>query len=102
MAMKEKTLIFIPYQDSDNYYSDGIMTREFAMLYLLWNLGYKKIINIKKPRTALDRKQYNINESFFPEGTIEKNVKSILDQSTTIQHLPIFNANQIIKSVAGG
>ena len=41
MKEKEKVLVFIPYQDSDNFYSDGIMTREYAMLYLLWNAGYK-------------------------------------------------------------
>ena len=60
--MKEKVLIFIPYQDTDNFYSDGIMTREYAMLYLLWDSGYRKIINIKKPITWLDKKRYKINE----------------------------------------
>ena len=58
--MKEKVLIFIPYQDTDNFYSDGILTREYAILYLLWSNGYKKIINIKKPRTWLDKKRYFI------------------------------------------
>lgn len=94
--MKEKVLVFIPYQDSDNFYSDGIMTREYAMLYLLWNAGYKKVINIKKPRTFLDRKRYKVNESFYPEGTIEGKIKSILDQSITVQLLPILNLKQII------
>lgn len=94
--MKEKVLVFIPYQDSDNFYSDGIMTREYAMLYLLWNAGYKKVINIKKPRTFLDRKRYKVNESFYPEGTIECKIKSILDQSITVQLLPIFNLKQLI------
>ena len=56
--MKEKTLIFIPYQDTDNFYSDGIMTREYAMLYMLYQAGYKKVINVKKPRTFLDKKNY--------------------------------------------
>lgn len=94
--MKEKVLVFIPYQDSDNFYSDGIMTREYAMLYLLWNAGYKKVINIKKPRTILDRKRYKVNESFYPDGTIECKIKSILDQSITVQLLPILNLKQII------
>lgn len=93
--MKEKVLVFIPYQDSDNFYSDGIMTREYAMLYLLWNVGYKTVINVKKPRTFLDRKRYKINETFYPKGTIENQIKSILDQSITIQLLPLFSLKQL-------
>lgn len=94
--MKEKVLVFIPYQDSDNFYSDGILTREYAMLYLLWNAGYKNVINVKKPRTCLDRKRYKINESFYPEGTIERKIKHILDRSITIQMLPFFNLKQLL------
>ena len=95
--MKEKVLIFIPYQDADNFYSDGIMTREYAMLYLLWNEGYKTVINVKKPRTFLDRKKYQINSDYFLNGTKESIIKNILDKSNTIQYLPWFNFNQIIK-----
>ena len=95
--MKEKTLIFIPYQDTDNFYSDGIMTREYAMLYMLYQAGYKKVINVKKPRTFLDKKNYHIHNEYYPEGTKEFEIKQILDESETIQYLPLFNLNQIIK-----
>lgn len=94
--MKEKVLIFIPYQDTDNFYSDGILTREYAILYLLWSNGYKKIINIKKPRTWLDKKRYFIHDEYYPEGTIEAVVKSILDESETIQYVSPISCNQII------
>lgn len=92
----EEKLIFIPYQDSDNFYSEGILTREFAMLYMLYNHGYKHILNVKKPRTYLDKKKYQINLDFYPEGTVERKVKDILDQAKTIQHLPKFSINQIM------
>lgn len=94
-VMKEKVLVFIPYQDSDNFYSDGILTREYAILYLLWNAGYTKVINVKKPRTYLDKKRYKVNESFYPEGTIECKIKHILDKSITAQMLPFFNLKQL-------
>ena len=64
MSKKEKGLIFIPYQDTDNFFSDGILTREFAILYLLWKHGVKEVINVKKPRTFLDRKHYQIKKEF--------------------------------------
>ena len=95
--MKEKVLIFIPYQDTDNFYSDGIMTREYAMLYLLWDSGYRKIINIKKPRTWLDKKRYKIHEEYYPRGTKEATIKEILDDSKTIQYLPPFSIAQILQ-----
>lgn len=96
-AMREKVLIFIPYQDTDNFYSDGIMTREYAMLYMLWNEGYKNVINIKKPRTLLDKKNYIIHNEYYPEGTIECQIKKILDKSPTIQYLPLFSVIQVLK-----
>lgn len=95
--MKEKILIFIPYQDTDNFYSDGIMTREYAMLYLLWEAGYKTVINVKKPRTWLDKKRYQIHNEYYPDGTKEALIKKILDESKTIQYLPMFNFHQILK-----
>lgn len=94
--MQDRVLVFIPYQDSDNFYSDGILTREFAMLYMLYQHGYNKVINVKKPRTILDKKRYIINDSFYPEGTVEYQVKKILDNSKTIQYLPIISIEQII------
>ena len=94
--MKGKTLIFIPYQDSDNFYSDGILTREFAMLYLLYQQGYTEVINVKKPRTVLDKKRYKVNESYYPEGTIESKVKVILDNSNTVQQLPLLSIQQVL------
>lgn len=93
--MEEKTLIFIPYQDSDNFFSDGILTREFAVLYMLWSAGYKKIINVKKPRTFLDKKRYKIKEDYYPIGTIENKVKKILENSETIQYQPFINMDQL-------
>ena len=95
--MQEKTLIFIPYQDSDNFFSDGIMTREFAMLYLLWDAGYKNVINIKKPRTLLDKKRYKVHEEFYPEGTKEACIRKILDHAQTVQYLPPFSMMQLAK-----
>lgn len=95
--MKEKTLIFIPYQDTDNFYSDGIMTREYAMLYLLFQIGYKNVINVKKPRTYLDKKKHVVHDEYYPNGTKELEIKNILDHSETVQYLPIFNLNQVIK-----
>lgn len=95
--MKEKVLVFIPYQDSDNFLSDGILTREFAMLYLFWEKGFKSVINVKKPRTVLDRKRYCINDKYYPEGTIENKIKTILENSITIQYLPAISLNQIVK-----
>jgi teichuronic acid biosynthesis glycosyltransferase TuaH len=95
--MEEKTLIFVPYQDSDNFLSDGILTREFAMLFLFWQAGYQKILNIKKPRTFLDKKWYQIKSEYYPKGTIEEVVKNILDESKTIQYSPIIDLEQILK-----
>lgn len=94
--MNDKILIFIPYQDSDNFYSDGILTREFAILYMLYKYGYTTVLNIKKPRTILDKKRYVINESFYPEGTIENYIKEILDKAQTIQYLSIISARQLV------
>lgn len=94
--MKNKVLIFVPYQDSDNFMSDGILTREFAMLYLFWNAGYRKIINIKKPRTFFDKKSYEINNDYYPEGTVELDLKNILYSSKTVQYLTVINLRQII------
>lgn len=95
--MKNKSLIFIPYQDSDNFLSDGILTREFSMLYLLWDAGYKKVINVKKPRTCLDKKKYSIVEDYYPNGTKEYCVKVILENSSTIQYLPLLSLRQILQ-----
>lgn len=95
--MREKVLIFIPYQDTDNFYSDGIMTREYAILYLLWKNGYKNVINIKKPRTFLDKKSYVIHDEYYPLGTVEHKIKRILDDALTLQYLPIFSINQVFK-----
>lgn len=95
--MTEKILIFIPYQDSDNFYSDGIMTREYAILYLLWNVGYKTVINVKKPRTWLDKKRYQIHEEYYPNGTKEAIIKEILDESKTIQFIQPVSILQLIK-----
>lgn len=95
--MSDKQFVFIPYQDSDNFYSDGILTREFSMLYIFWKKGYKDVINIKKPRTFLDKKRYVINGKFYPDGTVENKVKEILDTSETLQYLPIFSIRQIQK-----
>lgn len=95
--MNDKTLIFIPYQDSDNFFDDGILTREFAMLYLFWSAGYKKIINVKKPRTFLDKKRYKVVNANFPDGTVECEVKKILEAAQTIQELPFFSFEQVVK-----
>ena len=94
--MSRKILIFIPYQDTDNFYSDGILTREFAILYMLYNAGYKNVVNIKKPRTILDKKRYTIDESNYPKGTIEYNVKQIVDHAITLQNLKFFSLEQIV------
>lgn len=90
-----KKIIFIPYQDSDDYYSNGILTREYSILYMLFEMGCNKLINIKKPRTSLDKKKYRISNEMFPEGTIENQIKGILDQSVTIQYLLPFSFKQI-------
>lgn len=95
--MKSKVLIFVPYQDSDNFLSDGILTREFAMLYLFYLSGYQKVINVKKPRTVLDKKRYEIHEEFYPNGTVESKVKTILDTSETIQYKPFINIRQLLE-----
>lgn len=93
--MGNKTLIYIPYQDTDNFYSDGILTREFAMLYLLYNMGFEQVINIKKPRTFLDRKKYSVHEDFYPEGTVEHEVKKICDSAETYQYITGFSMDQV-------
>lgn len=95
--MKEKVLVFIPYQDSDNFYSDGIMTREYAILYLLRNTGYKTVINVKKPRTWLDKKRYQIHKEYYISGTIESRIKEILDESETIQFIQPVSITQLTK-----
>jgi len=97
ISMEEKTLIFIPYQDSDNFLSDGILTREFAMLYLFWKAGYKKVINVKKPRTILDKKKYTIRPEFYPSGTIESVVRDILNEAETVQYLPAIDLRQVLE-----
>lgn len=97
MLKKNKVLLFVPYQDEDNFYMDGILTREFAMLYSLFDYGYKEVVSIKKPRTFLDRKKYQIVDSNYPVGTVEYKVKSILDNSETVQYLPFISLAQIIK-----
>ena len=94
--MRSRGLVFVPYQDTDNFYSDGILTREYAILYMLFKHGYTNIINVKKPRTVLDKKRYVINELFYPKGTVENSVKQILDESQTIQHLPVISIRQIL------
>ena len=88
-------LIFVPYQDTDNFFRDGILTREFAMLYLLKNMGFRNIINVKKPRTVLDSPRYQIHDEYYPEGTIESQVKNYCDQAITIQHHPTLSVHQI-------
>ena len=95
--MKKLNLIFIPYQDTDNYYADGILTREYAMLYIIAQLGIDDVINIKKPRSWLDKRRYSINEYYYPEGTIEYDVKRICENATTIQYNCIFSLGQIIR-----
>ncbi len=95
--MEQGTLIFIPYQDTDNFYSDGILTREFAMLYLLRNMGFTNIINVKKPRTSLDTPRYIIHEDYYPKGTIEFTVKEYCDLAKTIQYKPIVSIKQIME-----
>ena len=95
--MADNTLVFIPYQDTDNFYEDGILTREFAILYMLYNSGYKNVVNIKKPRTFLDKRRYIVHDEYYPKGTIEYNVKSICDEAITIQYLPYFSFEQVTK-----
>lgn len=95
--MRNSTLIFIPYQDTDNFYEDGILTREFAMLFMLHKMGFTEIINIKKPRTFLDKRRYSVNSTYYPEGTVEGTVKKICDDALTIQYLPFISVQQIIK-----
>ncbi len=95
--MVDDTLVFIPYQDTDNFFEDGILTREFAILYMLYNSGYKNVVNIKKPRTLLDKRRYIIHNEYYPSGTIEHKVKNICNESTTIQYLPLLSIMQIIK-----
>jgi len=95
--MKEKTLVFIPYQDTDTFFSDSILTREYAMLYMLWSSGYNRVINIKKPRTFLDKKRYCINETFYPAGSVEAKVKDILNEAQTVQYLPLVSFRQILQ-----
>lgn len=95
--MRRKGLIFVPYQDSDNFLSDGILTREFAMLYIFYLSGYQNVINVKKPRTVLDKKRYEVHEDFYPNGTVEAKVKKILDTSETIQYKPFVNLRQIVE-----
>ena len=94
--MRDKVLIFIPYQDSDNFLSDGILTREFAMLNLCWAKGFTRVINAKKPRTFLDKKRYEIHEDFYPNGTIEGKVRGILKNAETVQYQPFLDIRQII------
>ena len=95
-VMRDKVLIFIPYQDSDNFLSDGILTREFAMLNLFWDKGFTRVINAKKPRTFLDKKRYEIHEDFYPNGTIEGKVRGILKNAETVQYQPFLDIRQII------
>mgnify|MGYP000890757478 CR=1 FL=1 len=90
-------LIFIPYQDSDDFLMSGILTREYAMLYMInKELNIKDIINIKKPRTELDGKRYLVKDELFPKGTIEESAKEIIFNSVTIQYKPIISLNQIL------
>lgn len=89
-------LIFVPYQDTDDFYSSGILTREYAMLYML-KRGFEHVIAIKKPRTFLDKKRYMIDESFYPQGTVEKQVRDILKGAETAQYTPFVSAHQILK-----
>ena len=92
-----KTLIFIPYQDTDTFFNDSILTREYAILYLLYKYGYTNVINVCKPRTILDKKYVRINYKSFPDKSIERKTLEILLNAPKIQFLPILNINQIIK-----
>lgn len=94
--MSGKLLVFVPYQDSDNFYSDGILTREYSLLYYFYLNGFHNVLNIKKPRTILDKKKYDINPLYYPKNSIEYNVKNILDRSKTIQSQTIFSFNQLL------
>lgn len=95
--MESTSLLFIPYQDTDNFYEDGILTREFAILLLLHNMGFTNITNVKKPRTLLDKRRYQTNVNYYPDGSTEGKVKEICDKAKTIQYLPPFKFSQIVR-----
>ena len=92
-----KSLIYIPYHDADNYFEDGILTRESAVLYMLYMHGLTLVTSIKKPRTVLDKKRYMIHEDYYPAGTIEEKVKKIFDESESIQFSPFISVSQVLK-----
>ena len=89
-------LIYIPYHDEDNYYQDGILTRESAVLYMLNNIGFSDVLSIKKPRTMLDKKRYVINEDFYPAGTVEHTVRDIFRNAHTFQYKPVVSLDQVL------
>lgn len=95
--MDDYSIIFIPYQDTDNFYEDGILTREYAILSLLHSFFNGAVFNIKKPRTVLDKRKYIVDDSYYPVGSMEYKVKSICDNSNTVQFIPIFEINQVLK-----
>lgn len=92
----KRNLIFIPYQDLDNFYSEGILTREFSILFLLQKMGFSNIINVKKPRTIIDTVRYHDCENYFPEGSIEALVKGYCDNSKVIQYHPVVSLKQLL------
>ena len=89
-------LIYIPYHDEDNYYQDGILTRESAVLYMLNNMGFSDVISIKKPRTLLDKKRYVINDDYYPAGTVEHTVRDIFRNAHTFQYKPVISLDQVL------
>lgn len=95
--MDKNSLLFIPYQDTDNFFEDGILTREFAILSILYNIGFTNVVNVKKPRTILDKRRYKIDSSKYPSGSTEAKVKEICDNAVTVQYMPLLRLSQIVK-----
>jgi teichuronic acid biosynthesis glycosyltransferase TuaH len=95
-----ENLLFVPYHDIYDFDNSGIMTREYAMLWLL--LESKKINElycIGKPRTLLDAKYFNkVNE--FPEKSYEYSLKQKISESKHFRYFTYINSGIFFKKRA--
>lgn len=91
-----KNLLFIPYQDIYDFDNTGIMTREYAMLWLLLDKKIEKLYCIGKPRTLLDAKYYNKNND-FPENSYEYVLKQKINDSIHLRYFSYLNTDIFLK-----
>ncbi len=96
MSSVKRRLIYIPYQDMYNFINDGILTREYSVFHYLCDSSVEICCFINKPRTKLDGKKINFDESRFPDESIENDVKKKIMSGETFFPGTVFDINELI------